>query len=126
MKPGIPPTLVSSHLPPNLTELVFAAGAGEFLVGVSAYSDYPQAALDLPVVGDAFMIDQEQLAMLRPNLLLVWESGTPPHLIDELRDLGYGRGSAENESPRGCRHVTCKNRKPDRARNDGQTCGRRL
>ena len=76
-------------LAPNLTELVFWAGAGERLVGVSAYSNHPPAALDLPVVGDAFMIDQERLAVLEPDLLLVWEGGTPAHVIDELGALGY-------------------------------------
>jgi len=76
-------------LAPNLTELVYAAGAGDTLVGVSAYSDYPAAALELPVIGDAFMIDQERLAVLQPDLLLVWESGTPAHVVDELRRIGY-------------------------------------
>lgn len=76
-------------LAPNLTELVFWAGAGELLVGVSAYSNHPPKALELPVVGDAFMIDQERLAVLRPDLLLVWEGGTPTHLVDELRATGY-------------------------------------
>ena len=76
-------------LAPNLTELVYAAGAGEHLVGVSAYSDYPAAALELPIVGDAFMIDQEQLAMLQPDLLLAWQGGTPAHVVDNLRSLGY-------------------------------------
>ena len=76
-------------LAPNLTELVYAAGAGDTLVGVSAYSDYPAAALDLPVIGDAFMVDQEQLAILQPDLLLVWKSGTPAHVVDELRRVGY-------------------------------------
>ena len=76
-------------LAPNLTELVFAAGAGDTLVGVSAYSDYPAAALELPVIGDAFMIDQEQLAILNPDLLLVWKSGTPAHVVDELRSVGH-------------------------------------
>ncbi len=76
-------------LAPNLTELVFAAGAGSSLIGVSAFSDYPPAALELPVVGDAFMIDQEQLAILKPDLLLVWHSGTPAHVVDELRRVGY-------------------------------------
>lgn len=76
-------------LAPNLTELTFAAGAGSALVGVSAYSDYPQAALELPLVGDAFTVDQEQLALLRPDLLLAWESGTPAHVIDELRVAGH-------------------------------------
>lgn len=76
-------------LAPNLTELVFWAGAGELLVGVSAYSNHPPQALELPVIGDAFMIDHERLAVLQPDLLLVWNGGTPAHVVDELRDAGY-------------------------------------
>ena len=76
-------------LAPNLTELVYTVGAGGQLVGVSAWSDYPRAVLDLPVVGDAFTVDQEQLALAKPDLLLVWESGTPTHVVDELREIGY-------------------------------------
>ncbi len=76
-------------LAPNLTELVYAVGAGDLLVGVSDWSDYPPAALELPVIGDAFTVDQEQLALLDPDLLLVWESGTPAHTIDELRGAGF-------------------------------------
>jgi len=76
-------------LAPNLTELVFAAGAGDVLVGISAYSDFPAAAAGLPVVSDAFTVDQERLALLQPDLVLAWESGTPRHVIDELRTLGY-------------------------------------
>lgn len=76
-------------LAPNLTELIYAAGAGDAIVGVSAYSDYPPAALDLPIVGDAFVVDQERLAILQPDLLLVWKSGTPLHVVQELRRIGY-------------------------------------
>ncbi len=76
-------------LAPNLTELVYTIGAGEQLVGVSAWSDYPREVLELPVVGDAFTVDQERLALLAPDLLLVWESGTPAHTVDELRAVGY-------------------------------------
>lgn len=87
--PGTPvyPRIVT--LAPGLTELVFAVGAGDQLVGVSAWSDFPPRARELPVIGDAFTVDQEQLALLRPDLLLVWESGTPSHTVDELRDSGY-------------------------------------
>ena len=76
-------------LAPNLTELVYTIGAGEQLVGVSAWSDYPPEVLELPVVGDAFSVDQEQLALLEPDLLLVWESGTPARTVDQLRAVGY-------------------------------------
>ena len=76
-------------LAPHLTELVFAAGAGEHLVGVSAYSDYPPEALEIAVVSDAFTVDQEQLAVLAPTLILAWDGGNPQSLIDELSASGY-------------------------------------
>ena len=76
-------------LSPHLAELVFAVGAGDLLVGVSAYTDAPEAAASLPVIGDAFNIDQERLTLLAPDLLLAWDTGTPAHVIDELRDRGF-------------------------------------
>ena len=93
-EPPAPDTTIQQYsrlvtLAPNLTELVFAAGAGDSLVGVSAYSDYPAAALELPIVGDAFTVDQEQLALLDPDVLLVWESGTPAHVVEQLRHVGF-------------------------------------
>jgi iron complex transport system substrate-binding protein len=81
------PTIVT--LAPHLTELVYTAGSGEHLVGVSAYSDFPPAATALPIVSDAFTVDQERLTLLEPDLLLAWESGTPQHVVDELRDAGH-------------------------------------
>jgi iron complex transport system substrate-binding protein len=76
-------------LAPHIAELVFAVGAGEALVGVTAYTNYPDAAAKLPSVGDAFAVDQEQLAVLKPDLLLAWKSGTAAHVVDELRKQGY-------------------------------------
>jgi len=86
-QPNIAARIVT--LAPNLAELVYVAGAGDQLVGVSAFSNYPEAVTRLPLIGDAFMIDQERLALLEPDLLLAWESGTPAHTIDELRSRGY-------------------------------------
>ena len=76
-------------LSPHLAELVFAVGAGDRLIGVSAYTDFPEAAAKLPVVGDAFMLDLERLIVLQPDLLLAWQSGMPAHVLDELRSQGY-------------------------------------
>ena len=76
-------------LAPNLAELMFAADAGDQLVGVSAYTDFPPAAAKLPVIGDAFAIDQEQLLLLKPDVLLAWDEGTPRHMLDQLRGAGY-------------------------------------
>ena len=83
---------------PHLAEILFVIGAGDQLVGVSAWSDFPREVLDLPEVGDAFTVDQEQLSLLRPDLVLVWESGMPVHTVDELRGLGYRVESVRTRS----------------------------
>ena len=75
-------------LAPNVTELVFAAGAGDSLVGVSEWSDYPPRARDIVRVGDAFRLDYERILSLQPDLAVTWESGTPRQAQDRLRSLG--------------------------------------
>ena len=62
---------------PNLTELLFAAGAAEQVVAVSEYSDYPEAASVLPRIGDAFRLDYERIVALAPTVAVIWETGTP-------------------------------------------------
>lgn len=76
-------------LAPHLSELVFDAGAGDMLVGVSAYSDFPPQAAKIEVVSDAFTVDQERLRLLAPDIVLAWKSGTPSRVVDELRSGGY-------------------------------------
>jgi iron complex transport system substrate-binding protein len=80
------PRIVS--LAPHVTELVYAAGAGESLVGASEFSDYPAGALSLPRVGDAFRLDYERIVSLRPDFAVAWESGTPAASIARLEALG--------------------------------------
>jgi len=73
---------------PNLTELLFAAGAAEQLVAVSEYSDFPEAAKSLPRIGDAFRLDYERIVALSPTVAVIWESGTPPEVRTRLEGLG--------------------------------------
>lgn len=75
-------------LAPHITEQVYAAGAGDTLVAVSSYSTYPPQAKQLPVVGDAFRVDMEQVLALKPDLILAWASGTPTAAIEQMRALG--------------------------------------
>ena len=75
-------------LAPSLTELAYAAGAGDALVATVEYSDYPAAARALPRVGDAWRVDVERVLALRPDLVLAWASGTPRETIDTLESLG--------------------------------------
>ena len=74
-------------LAPNLTELMFAAGAGERLVGTVEYSDEPAAARRIPRVGDAFRVDVERILAMKPDVVLAWTSGTPQPTIERLRAL---------------------------------------
>ena len=75
-------------LGPHLTELAYAAGGGGALVGAIRYSDFPEAARALPLVGDAHAIDFERIVQLKPDLVLVWGSGLNERHKARLRSLG--------------------------------------
>ena len=75
-------------LGPHLTELAYAAGGGAAMVGAIRYSDFPEAARQLPIVGDAHAIDFERIVQLEPDLVLVWGSGLNERHKARLRSLG--------------------------------------
>lgn len=75
-------------LAPHLTELLFAAGGGMRLVGSAAYSDFPEPARRVPIIGDSNAIDIERVVALRPDVILAWRSGTPAQAIAKLEQLG--------------------------------------
>ncbi len=76
-------------LAPFTTELLFAAGAGDHVVGVVEFSNYPAAARQLPRVGSYNNLDLEGIIRLKPDLIVAWRSGTPDKQIRKLRQLGY-------------------------------------
>jgi iron complex transport system substrate-binding protein len=73
---------------PFLTELAFAAGAGDKVVGVAAHSNYPAQAKSLPIVADAAGANRESLLRVKPDIVLAWRTGTPLHAIDSLKIAG--------------------------------------
>ena len=75
-------------LAPSLTELVYAAGAQDQLVGVSAFSDFPEPARRKPQVADAAGVSFEALLALKPDLVLAWKGGTKAADIARLETLG--------------------------------------
>lgn len=75
-------------LAPHITELLFAAGAGERIVGTVQYSDYPEAAKKIPRVGGYTSIDMEKVAALKPDLVIAWKSGNRDAHLGKLRALG--------------------------------------
>ena len=75
-------------LAPFLTELVYSAGAGERLVGVSAHSDFPAEARRLPQVASAASFSIEEVAALRPDLVLAWRDSARLEDLQRLERLG--------------------------------------
>jgi len=75
-------------LAPHVTELLYAAGAGGYVVGAVDYSDYPEAAKRIPRVGSYTGLDLEAIVALRPDLIIAWQSGNPPSQVERLRALG--------------------------------------
>jgi iron complex transport system substrate-binding protein len=75
-------------LAPHVTELVFAAGGGDRIVGTVGYSDFPPAAKDIPRVGDHKQLDIERIVALKPDLLVVWLHGNSERQLEHLRKLG--------------------------------------
>ena len=75
-------------LSPHITENLFAIGAGERVVGTVAFSNYPEAARRIPLVGGYEKLDLEAVAALRPDLVLAWESGNIASHVTKLKGIG--------------------------------------
>ncbi|MEK2483385.1 vitamin B12 ABC transporter substrate-binding protein BtuF [Providencia stuartii] len=75
-------------LSPANTELAYAAGLGESLIAVSAYSDYPAEAKQLEQVSDWQGLNVERIVALKPDLILAWRGGNPQRPLDQLAALG--------------------------------------
>jgi iron complex transport system substrate-binding protein len=73
---------------PHVTELLFAAGGGARVVGAINFSDYPEAARKVPVVGSSSALDMERVLALKPDLLVVWQSGNTERQLEQLRQTG--------------------------------------
>ena len=58
-------------LAPNITEMIFAVGAGDKLVGNTTYCNYPEAAKSIPKVGDTLSPNIETIISLRPEVVFV-------------------------------------------------------
>ena len=71
------PALRIVSLAPHATELLYAAGAGERVVGVLATSDWPPEVAGKPRVGDSRALDLERIVALAPDLVVTWPFAAP-------------------------------------------------
>lgn len=73
-------------LAPSNTEILFALGAGEMVVGVTAYCDYPEKAIDIPKVGDVNGVNLEAVLEMDPDVVFNF-SGWHKDVVDKLKEL---------------------------------------
>lgn len=82
------PALRIIAMAPHVTELLFAAGGGDKIVGAVSYSDFPEAAKKIPRIGSNRQIDMERVIALKPDLIVAWMHGSSERQIETLRQLG--------------------------------------
>ena len=75
-------------LAPNITEILYAIGVGDRLVGVSQYSNYPEAAKKLPKVGGFANLNVERIVFLSPGVAVGTMDGNSKAQVEKLRSLG--------------------------------------
>lgn len=80
-----PPKRIVS-LVPNVTEMVYAIGAGSRVVGVSSYDTYPPEVRALPKVGALVDPDVERILTLKPDLVIIY--GSQDDLAQQLARAG--------------------------------------
>ncbi|HUY26396.1 MAG TPA: cobalamin-binding protein [Candidatus Binataceae bacterium] len=75
-------------LAPSVTETLFALGAGDQVVGVSQYCDYPPAATRLPRVGSFLTPNVEAIIGLRPTLVIGLGLSSDTRELEVVRATG--------------------------------------
>jgi ABC-type Fe3+-hydroxamate transport system substrate-binding protein len=83
---GVATRIVS--LSPAFTELLFAIGAGDRVVGRTRWGDYPPAASAVPSVGDGLAPNVEAVAARRPDLVVLYAASANATAESRLADLG--------------------------------------
>jgi iron complex transport system substrate-binding protein len=83
---------------PNITEILYALGLGDRIVGVSDFCDYPPEAAKKPKVGGVVNPSIEAIIALDPDLVLVVPSATHENLFRSLRQLGIKMLALPNDT----------------------------
>ena len=74
-------------LSPSITENLFAIGVGDRIIGTTTYSDFPDAAKHIPIIGDYQSLDLERIAALKPDVIIAWKGGNSPAQLAALERL---------------------------------------
>lgn len=75
-------------LSPHSVELLFLLGAGDRIIATTSFSDYPEEAKAIPVIGGYNGIQIEKVLSLKPDLIIAWEGGNKLDDISQMERLG--------------------------------------
>jgi iron complex transport system substrate-binding protein len=75
-------------LAPSMTEILFAAGLEENIVGVTTFCDYPEEAKKKPKIGGMSNPSLEAVVSIRPDIVIMTTNGNPKEFEERLRSMG--------------------------------------
>ena len=81
------PTIIA--LAPHIVEMLYDIGAGEQIIGTTAFADYPEQAKDIAIIGNYLRLQIEKVITLQPDYIIAWKSGSPSDDLDRLKQLGF-------------------------------------
>lgn len=81
---AVPKTVVS--LIPSNTEILFALGVGDKVIGATEYDTYPEEAKKIERVSDSVTFDSEKIVALKPDVVLAYYTGND-ETLDALKGL---------------------------------------
>jgi iron complex transport system substrate-binding protein len=84
--PAQPQRIVS--LAPSITEILFALGAGDRVVGVTSFCDYPPEAREKPPVGDTLKPSVEKIIAVKADLVIISTASQIEASFQRLKELG--------------------------------------
>jgi len=74
-------------LAPNITEILYALGLGDAIVGVTSFCDYPEEAKKKPKIGGMSNPSLEAVVSLKPDIVVLTTDGNPKEFEERLRSM---------------------------------------
>ncbi|HKZ66012.1 MAG TPA: helical backbone metal receptor, partial [Chitinophagaceae bacterium] len=74
-------------LAPSVTEILFAAGFGDKIVGVTNFCDYPPEAKQKPKIGGMSNPSLETVVSLKPDIVVMTTDGNPQEFKQRLHSM---------------------------------------
>lgn len=82
---AVPKTIVS--LKPSNTEILFALGVGDKIVGATEYDSYPEEAQKIERVSDSTIFNSERILALKPDVVIAYTTGDDEENLNALKGL---------------------------------------